>query len=363
MNIDFFIERLEDIEKSVKIITKYLTTNLDKLDLLEQKKYYIRVRGIGKEQAKGKWATSEVDAGTYLIDNPIQNGIWTIRFTVGNFHANYFEEFDKLGYSQEFLQNNIDTIEIIPHNSNNVLWTKVIGNIDSGLQKYLNDKIDLNLYPKKLILRELKDYFYLIDNSQSSWGGAPSETQVYFNFNFFKDIEFVGKSAIKPKGSWRAITYNYTEIVKNVKNLQFYINDEIFINGVNDYAIFHVNNISDFTNNITVENGKVELNLTTSDKTLTVFRNINNIKNIKVKSSAVETIGIRVFSTCKGIENCFVENWMEFNSAFSNCKRMKNNKVTGTTNKYTNCYSSENINATYLIPNAGGDTPEAGWNT
>ena len=91
-----------------------------------------------------------------------------------------------------------------------------------------------------------------------------------------------------------------------------------------------------------------ELGATIKIEKVFVINDISRTNSIIPVYNCSDIKETNVTSNSKGFENCF---------------NMKNNIVTGTSNKYVNCYSSKTTNATYLIPTAGSDTVNAGFNT
>ena len=173
-----------------------LSENSMKLVLKEQVLYNIRVRGTGKEQVKGKWAYTDVDASKYLIDNPIQNRTWYIRLFPGNDEVEYFGSFDLLGYTNQYLIDNIDTIEIVPNadkgikTENYVVWckdkylsyvTETDEHLRTGIQEKIFEKIG-NTNLKNIFFRVVPNGYYLLE------GDSKAVTSGFIGLNAYIDL-------------------------------------------------------------------------------------------------------------------------------------------------------------------------------
>lgn len=351
------------------------TTSL-KLFLKEQKLYYIRVRGVGKEQVKGQWATTTVDASKYLIENPIQNRTWYIRLFSGNDEVEYFSQFDKLGYTVETLNNAIDTIEIVPNDDkgikseNFVLWNSRIFSPyptkkQTGLNKFILEKFNKNYSEntgKNINFRPvLNGYYKLVgdsytsDNNINTNGGLiVSEWQNmkgignYVEFRLF-DCIF---------GLLASYQYDY---IKNIENLNFIVNKN---NYSSDYAggvevIFGSGSGIPYDKSLTTyKNINITVSNFLNSDVVQGFLGANRIDNCKVKGA------YRGFVLCEGVSNCVAENSTE---GFDRCKLMYKNLAINCTTKYSSlstdhCCSSLGENSTYFVPANGGDTVNAGFN-
>lgn len=339
-----------------------ITTNTTSLKLVlkEQKLYYIRVRGVGKEQVKGKWAETTVDASLFLIDNPIQNRTWYIRLFEGNDDEEYFNRFDTLGYTNQYIIDNIDTIEIVPNSdkgiktTNYVQWKKnkfttYPNRIETGIEKSIIDRTS-DTPNKNLYFNSVPNGYYKFEGDYISGSGGLYGS---LNTKLFKNIKGVNGNVIfRPFNS-----------IKTLEN--------------RDSDFGDLREVSDFTV-ICYQSDNVGLDCRAVDE---YYADKNNArityKNIKIETHNYTT-GITIGFTSNKLENCICEDFGSVSIGFyrsnllKNCKSINcdigfqecynisyNNAVNCTT-KYDTCYASSDNSV--AIPTNGSDTAQFGWN-
>lgn len=348
------------------------TTSL-KLFLKEQKKYYIRVRGVGKEQVKGQWATTTVDASKYLIENPIQNRTWYIRLFAGNDEVEYFSQFYKLGYNKVDLLNSIDTIEIIPNADkginaeNHVTLSKEVyliypDTLLTGLIHRITAYLETEKTNKNLILRPVPNGYYKVQGDYYPTTGAITSMTISSKIDteFFKNIDGIStETIIKPFNSIATI-YTYNEIdseIKTISNIKVIVDKNNYDSrietqnfltmGIDGQASIEYENVR-----TSYENMIVEFKNWSSNFGLGFF-GTNKTKNCQALNCEIG------FNQCKGLE---------YNTAI-NCTRgydisklLYKNNAKNCVTKYKDCYSSLSSNATYLIATTGSDNVNGGFN-
>lgn len=348
--------------------TRFTNETTEKIILKEQKLYKIRVRAKGKEGFNGEWSNTTVDASIYLIDNPIQNRTWYIRMFIGNDEVEYFNRFDLLGYTNQYLIDNIDTIEIVPNadkgikTENYILWKKSYFNpyptiVEDGLEFKIKEKLG-NSPNKNLFFNVVPNGYYKLEGTLIDTGGAYGSLRT----DLFKNITGINNNVIfrnfnNPRGfENRNANFGDVREIKNLTILQDK-NDTIFSPTV-FYALFeYYANYND--SRIMYKNINIEI------KNFTNQYIVNAISCNKVQDSIVNFINCNL-ETTYGIKNSSIcKNNKVYNAyiGFTQCYLMNTNKAINCSNKYVSCYSSEIGNETYLIPNTGGDSPTFGWNT
>lgn len=362
--------------KNAEVVT--LSDNSLKLELKEQALYNIRVKGRGKEQVNGKWAYTNVDASTYLIENPIQNRTWYIRLFAGNDEVEYFSQFDKLGYTNQYLIDSIDTIEIVPNadkgvkDENYVLWSSRIYSpypttITTGLNNLILQKFNKTISQatnKNINFRPVQGGYYKIVGDFYVDGGSTSSLLsglILSEWNNVKGIESnvffrLFKSVIG------LIAYYNTDYIRNIENITFIAKKEDYTGwpaNLNFHLIFgsgsgipYDKSLTNYKNLQTIIEGFSGFSI--DGYSVTGFLGVNRIESCK------NVGGQTGFSLCEGISNS-VSDGSFIN--FDRCKLMyKNLGVNHITTKYNTCYSSLNADLTYLIPTNGADTVNAGFN-
>jgi hypothetical protein len=311
-------KRNDEAWENAEVVT--LSENSLKLVLKEQVLYNIRVRGTGKEQVKGKWAYVDVDASLFLIDNPIQNRTWYVNLQKFENNINaYVSYFEKLGYTKNFLLDNVDNIEII-----------------------LANNFSCGLFSMILVLNGLyiQDFNALISQKNFIIKGSPNGEL------------FISEGIISP--SFKSLVGEKITTKITVK-----------YNSVsNNYATFSAVNIVFLTNlkdlNLILENSTPSLDVTTK---IIDGNGQLKIENVNLKSDYTglknKMIG---FYKCASIKESFVNDFYEnFVDSFS----LNKNKSTAPLNsgvKYRTCFPSFTAIPEDLIPTNGSDTAKYGWN-
>lgn len=343
-----------------------------KLVLKEQKLYDIRVRGVGKEQVKGEWSYTQVDASLFLIDNPIQNRTWYIRLFKGNDEVEYFNRFDLLGYTNQYLIDNIDTIEIVPNadkgskTENYVNWCydkytvpsdESTTHVRSGLQLKITNKLGYAT-GKNLFFRNVINGYYLLEGDSKQVSGGYIGLNSYIDSQSFKNIDTEGTQVIfKMKKTGMGLV-NWEEALgqaRDIKNIKIQMDKSTdFTNGILSYFGVMSNGFTNYANSRTnYENIIVEFLNTNNTYSFAGFRGINN--GIKMQSIN-GNIG---FNTCINIKESKATNCY---TGFFNSALLSKNSAENCTEKYNNCYSSLAQNATYLIATNGSDNVNGGFN-
>lgn len=359
----------EDWENA-EVVT--LSENSLKLVLKEQVLYNIRVRGTGKEQVKGKWAYVDVDASLFLIENPIQNRTWYIRLFKGNYEEEYFNKFNLLEYTNQYLIDNIDTIEIVPNADkgnkleNYVVWCKDKYTVPSdestthlrnGLQQLIIEKLG-SFTGKNLFFRNVFNGYYLLEGDSKQVTGGYIGLNSYIDSQSFKNIDAEGTQVVFKMLKTGVGLLNYEDNLgqkKTIKNFKIQMNRNDFTNGILLYTGIFSNSFQDFPNARTnYENIVIEFTNTNNTYTYIGYRGINNANKVQVIGA---TTG---YSTCRNISESKANNC---NTGFFQCTLLTKNTSENSTTKYDTCYSSLSINATYLIDASGSDNVNGGFNT
>ncbi len=347
-----------------------LTENSMKLVLKEQVLYNIRVRGTGKEQVKGKWAYVDVDCGVYLIDNPIQNRTWYIRLFPGNDEVEYFNRFDLIGYTNQYLIDNIDTIEIVPNadkgnkQENYVLWKKDVfttqpNSIETGLESKLKEKFG-TYTNKNLNLNSVPNGYYKLQGDYISGVGGRIGS---LRLEYFKNITGIGSDT----------TFRLFNCLRGFENRDADLGDLRTVSNLKIIAYFSDNSNTDTTCIREYFADAINSARITFDSIKCILYDFQNstactgIQANKVKNSIVEFVNTTpstattfgFYTTGKATE-CIVKN---ARVGFSLSFGLYKNSTINCNEKYNNCFSSLNgSDNTYLIPVVGADTANAGFN-
>lgn len=285
-----------------------LTENSMKLVLKEQVLYNVRVRGTGKEQVKGKWAYTDIDANNVFIKKPIRDGVWYIELFEGNDVDEYFNAFKTLNIYND----NYSEIVISPTQGYDVNLFEIFENIKL-----------YDIREKNVVLKNLFGKIYsginLYDYNIISFKGESTQNVVMYKIVF------------SPSGSAVSCIDDSLFVDKNLLRSNFSL-----IARANNY-----NNTRAITGNSNNKNSLYE-NINLLDLT--------GVLNVNVNFGFVD---------CNNINNCIVEKTNY--TGFKNCKKMQRNLVKIATTKYDTCYAS--LDNSVAIPTTGSDSSTYGWNT
>lgn len=310
--------------------TQTLNTTETKLILKEQKMYYIRVRGVSKEQIKGEWSNTTVDASKFLIENPIQNRTFYIRLFQGNSSDEYFARFSLLGYTADSLNKAIDTIEIIPSPLSFNSEIEFINTYSTGIKGIQKEIQNLGITSgKNLRLNGIQNNFYSIK-------GYNFDTFSSLNMDFWNNIEGVGICVFK---MWNTVIGfdsfgTFLGVKKNIRNIKLIAVQASYNGGTGTFRGFY-NNVNE--DGFDIQNCSFEIE--GNKDYFTNFIGFDSFKNL----------------TSNYVKNSKI--------GFKNCYKMFKNKVDSSTTKYDTCYYSESANSTYLIATTGSDNVNGGFNT
>ena len=322
--------------------------------------YDVRVRAIGKESKEGLWANAQVDFTKYLLENPIQNGTWYIRLFKGNDEEEYFGVFDTLGYTNQYLIDNIDTIEIVPNadkgnkSENYVLWKKnkfttFPNRIETGLEKSIINRTS-STPNKNLYFNSVPNGYYKFEGDYISGSGGLYGA---LDTKIFKNIKGINNNVIfRPFNSIKVLENRDADFgdIREVSDLTIicFQSDNIGLDcrAVDEYYA-DVNNARITYKNINVETH----NYTTG---ITIGFTSNKLENCICKDFDSLSIGFyrsNFLKGCKAI-NCDI--------GFQECHYISYNNAINCTTKYDTCYASSNKSVP--IPSGGSDTAQYGWN-
>lgn len=343
MNVTSYeVQYKKSTEEWTNAETITLTENSMKLVLKEQVLYNIRVRGTGKEQVKGKWAYVDVDASTYLIENPIRDRTWFINLQQFNNNLDLYKEcFNKLNTDYELLNQSIDDIQII-----------LAENYEVNLYDIMYYTLDKTNNPVKLQRKRYKiigsKNGELVLRYTENYVGVGSE--ILFGFLSLEGQENITKIKCFPKkdtsNAWRIPviildSFNLLDaLVGNqikssyLKNLIFELEDDETIDS-SVSSLFLPNSTIGFYRLYSLEN-------------ISFLNKINEIYNfVSFAQNSLE------------VKNCSVSN---VETGFNQCKKMFKNNCNVKTGgiKYSSCYASSDTSVP--IPTGGSDSSTYGWN-
>ena len=97
------------------------------------------------------------------------------------------------------------------------------------------------------------------------------------------------------------------------------------------------------------------------DKNENALAGFGFVSCVNIVNSTIKNVRSAGFINCINVSSCVVNNSDDV--GFAGCKKLNRNKVISAHTKYDSCYSSENVNATYLIAQNGSDNVNGGFNT